>query len=224
MNDINEYLKSYIPVIDFLAEILGRNSEIVLHDLTNLDSSILAIKNNHITKRTVGDPATDYVLRVVKDGIDETVPFSINYRGITKRDNGLIRSASLYIRYKNQLVGMICVNTDETIFSEINQHMEALEVLMSTYKQNETKPSPIVENVSRSVEEMANNAVLDTSVKKGITPRSFKPDDKFETIENLFDGGFFLLKGSVQEIARLLNISEPTVYRYLQTIKESKPK
>lgn len=219
MNEIHEYLQSFIPVIDFLAEILGRNSEIVLHDLTNLDSSIIAIKNNHITKRKVGDPATDYVLRVVKQGIDEKTPFTINYRGITRRDNGQIRSASLYIRYKGKLVGMICVNTDETVFSEVKSHLDALDVLLSTYKQNENKPSPIMEYVSRSVEEMANNAILDLSVERGITPSKFKPDDKFTIVETLYNNGFFLLKGGVQEVARLLDISEPTVYRYIQSIR-----
>lgn len=213
-----EYLKRYIPFVDFLAEILGKNSEIVLHDLTDLDSSILAIRNNYITKREVGDPATDYVLKTVKEGIDDDSEYSINYRGITNRDNKQLKSASLYIRYEGSLVGMICVNTDESIFNEINKNLETLEVLLRTYK-HEEEHTVTNESLSRSIEEMAENTVYEMSIAKGIPVTKFKQDDKYETISLLYDNGFFLLKGAVPEIAKILKISEPTVYRYLQTIK-----
>lgn len=219
-NNATEYLKKYIPIIDFLAEILGKNSEIVLHDLTNLDSSILAIKNNYLTKRKVGDPATDYVLRMVKQGIDEESDYSINYRGISNRDNKKLKSASLYIRRNRELIGMICVNTDETIFDEISNNITTIERLLHTYKQSDKNEPTTNETFSRSIEEMAENEVMEMSIAKGgISVNSFKQEDKFEVIMALHDSGFFLLKGSVPEIARILHISEPTVYRYLQNIK-----
>ncbi len=212
-----EYLKTFIPVVNFLSEILGKNSEIVLHDLTNLDSSILAIRNNYLTKRKVGDPATDYVLRMVKEGIDDTSDYSINYRGISNRDNKKLKSASLYIRKDKELIGMICVNTDETIFDELTQTFDRL---LHSYKQNEETSELTQETFSNSIEEMAENAVMEMSIAKGgISANSFKQDDKYEVIQQLHDSGFFLLKGSVPEIAKILHISEPTVYRYLQNIK-----
>lgn len=215
--NINQHLKSYIPFIDFLSEILGKNSEIVLHDLTNLDSSILAIKNNYLTKRKVGDPATDYVLKMVKEGIDDKSNYSINYRGISNRDNRKLKSASFYIRHEGKLIGMICVNTDETIFDELSN---SIEQLLRSYKQHDDKSELTNETFSSSISEMAENAVMEMSIAKGgISAGSFKQDDKFEVITNLFDAGFFLLKGSVPEIAKILHISEPTVYRYLQNIK-----
>ena len=93
-----EFLKSHIPLIDFLAELLGKNSEIVLHDLTNLDSSIIAIRNNYITKRDIGAPATDYVLRTLKTGINENLDFNVGYREISNRDHKQLHSASYYLR------------------------------------------------------------------------------------------------------------------------------
>lgn len=211
-----EYLKTFIPIVNFLAEILGKNSEIVLHDLTNLDSSILAIHNNYLTKRKVGDPATDYVLKVVKEGIDEKLNYSINYRGISNRDNKKLKSSSFYIRHEGKLIGMICINTDETIFDELTATVDRL---LHSYRPTDEK-QPIHETFSRSIEEMAENAVMEMSIAKGgISPGSFKQEDKFEVITNLHDSGFFLLKGAVPEIARLLYISEPTVYRYVQNVK-----
>ena len=222
MNENNtNFLNHYIPFVDFLAEILGRNSEIVLHNLKDLDSSVIAIRNNHISKRQVGDPATDYVLRMVKQGIDNQKNYSLNYRDISNRDNQKIKSASLYLRNNKEIVGMICVNTDETLFTEIEKSVDALELLLGTYKNNRNKDNVSRETVSRSVEEMAENIVMELSVQKGISINKFKQEDKYEAIEILYDNGFFLLKGAVPEASAILKISEPTVYRYLQNIKGS---
>lgn len=218
--DARKYLETFIPMIDFLAELLGKNSEIVLHDLTNLDSSVVAIRNNYITKREIGAPATDYVLRALKAGINDTVDYTIHYREVSNREHKQLRSASYYLRKDGELFGMICVNTDEAVFKQLNQSMDAIELLLRTYKQHQPEEqSAIPESFSRSIEEMAENTVLELSVAKGIPVDKFKQDDKFETIEVLYDSGFFLLKGAVPEIARILKISEPTVYRYLQNVK-----
>lgn len=220
-----EYLQSFIPLIDFLAELLGKNSEIVLHDLTNLDSSILAIRNNYITKREVGAPATDYVLRTLKQGINENLDYTVGYREVSNRDHKQLHSASYYLRFKGELVGMICVNTDESVFKELSKSIDTLEVLLRTYrKQDSEQHSAIPESFSRSIEEMAQNTVMDVSISKGVPVERFKQEDKFDVIEALYDSGFFLLKGAVPEIAKILKISEPTVYRYLQNVKSKENK
>lgn len=219
------YLESYIPWVNFLAELLGKNSEIVLHDLTNLDSSILAIRNNYITRREVGAPATDYVLRTLKQGINENLDYTVGYREVSNRDHKQLHSASFYLRLDGELVGMICVNTDESVFNEIEKSMDALEVLLRTYqKKQPQEQSTIPESFSRSIEEMAQNTVIDISISKGVPLERFKQDDKFDVIVALYDSGFFLLKGAVPEIAKLLKISEPTVYRYLQNVKSKDSK
>ncbi|MGM0602449.1 MAG: PAS domain-containing protein, partial [Bacillota bacterium] len=43
----SEYLNNYKPLVKFLAEVLGENCEVVLHDLNNLENSIIAIENGH---------------------------------------------------------------------------------------------------------------------------------------------------------------------------------
>ena len=65
---MNPLLKPYLPLVDFLAVVLGKNTEIVLHDVLDIDKSIIAIGNNHISGRVVGSPATNLVLKILKDG------------------------------------------------------------------------------------------------------------------------------------------------------------
>ena len=63
-----EYVREFIPFVDFLADILGPSSEVVLNDLLDLNHSVVAIRNSHISHRQVGDPATDLALRTMKAG------------------------------------------------------------------------------------------------------------------------------------------------------------
>ena len=64
--DYNNVLKTYIPLVDFIAGIVGPNCEVVLHDLSNVDESIVAIRNNHISGRKVGGPLTNLGLKLLK--------------------------------------------------------------------------------------------------------------------------------------------------------------
>ena len=55
---MNPYLQSFLPMVDFLAEVLGKDAEIVLHDVLDIDKSIVAIANSHISGRAVGSRET----------------------------------------------------------------------------------------------------------------------------------------------------------------------
>ena len=46
-------------------------------------------------------------------------------------------------------------------------------------------------------------------------------DRKLKLIEEFNRKGVFLVKGTVQKIAKLLDISEPSIYRYLSKIKDT---
>ena len=47
-------LESYKVLVDFLADYLGENTEVVLHDLSDCQSSIVAIRNGDISGRELG--------------------------------------------------------------------------------------------------------------------------------------------------------------------------
>ena len=61
-------LKPYMKMVDFLSNIFGSNTEIVLHDLSDYKKSIISIKNGHISGRKEGDSITDLLLKMIIDG------------------------------------------------------------------------------------------------------------------------------------------------------------
>ena len=54
MSHINAYLKKYIPLVDFLAEVFGDDAEVVLQDVSDFNNSVISIRNNHISGRKLG--------------------------------------------------------------------------------------------------------------------------------------------------------------------------
>ncbi|MBT4874131.1 MAG: histidine kinase, partial [Desulfobacula sp.] len=51
----DEIIESYLPMVDFIANVYGKNCEVILHDLRKLENSIIAIRNNQVTGRNVND-------------------------------------------------------------------------------------------------------------------------------------------------------------------------
>lgn len=48
-----------------LGAALGKDCEVVLHDLRYPDESVIAIANGDISSRKVGAPATDFILKLM---------------------------------------------------------------------------------------------------------------------------------------------------------------
>ncbi|MCD2255544.1 helix-turn-helix transcriptional regulator [Agrilactobacillus fermenti] len=230
--DVKTFIRSYIPMVDFIAEILGKNSEVVLNDLTNLDHSIIAIRNNHISHRQVGDPASDLALRTVKAGRKEQRDFIANYRGVS--DNQVtLRSSTYFLRFEGKIVAMICINTDDSCFDQLQS---SLDRVLNAYRPSEaelrdldTTPETIqktatshnyeYEHLTTSSENYAKQIVDAYLQEKGLQLAYMKRTDKIECVRRLYEQGFFQLKDSVVDTAKALSASEPSVYRYLQTVK-----
>jgi predicted transcriptional regulator YheO len=68
-----QYLLSLFPVANCVADFMGPNVEAVLHRLSDLEHSIVKIRNGHVTGRKVGDSMTDFSLHMITEankGID----------------------------------------------------------------------------------------------------------------------------------------------------------
>ena len=59
-------MESLKTVVDGIAGTFGPRCEVVLHDLSTLDHSIIKIANGHVTGRTIGGSITDQGLRQLR--------------------------------------------------------------------------------------------------------------------------------------------------------------
>ena len=68
--EMHHELDKLIPIADAITNLFGENTEVVIHDFKNLESSIVYISGD-VTHREIGAPATNLVLNGLKNNIDK---------------------------------------------------------------------------------------------------------------------------------------------------------
>lgn len=215
----SRFIAPYINMVDFLADFLGDNTEVVLHDFTDLEHSVVKIRNGHISGRDEGYPATDFVMRILNDP-SRTDPYICNYRSAAKNKEH-IKSASFFIRdNNNKIVGMLCINSDiEQLIDMQNYIGSIINGINGGFHNGYTGDAS--ENLGQSI-----NEIIDSSIERALAKHSPREEglsiaEKEEAIAEMNAEGVFLLKGAVSKVAAALSISEPTLYRYLKKAKSA---
>jgi len=214
---LNQYIKKYISIADFLGEVLGKNTEIILHDLTNYQKSIVYIINGNISGRKIGDSITDLMLDFILSESKGNKQFICNYN--SKNVEGkLLYSSTYFIRDdSNKIVGALGLNSD---YQDVKNSLSFLTSLLPNYVDDKIASLNIIkENLSSDGQELTLNKI-DTIVNQfNVVPTRMTPVEKTEVISALNECGIFNIRGSVQEVATKLQMSEPSIYRYIKKIK-----
>lgn len=212
---MNPSLKKYLPLVDFLAEVFGEDAEVVLHDVTDVDRSVVAIRNGHISGRCVGAPATNVVLKIMKDGTENAIDYLTNYQGLSANGKAL-RSSTYFLHDDDRhLIGILCVNIDTSRLEQFRDYLNSVVQIKHDLNSNER-----VERFSGTVEELAYASIETVINAAGVSPQRMSQDEKIEIVRQLNDDGVFLLKGAISRIAARLEVSEATIYRYLNCVKK----
>ncbi len=219
----------YIQLVDFLAQCFDENTEIVLHDFKDINHSIIKIHNGHISGRTVGGPMTSFALSKLKDKGKEGPPYYVNYLSMSR--NGMpLRCNSFFIldRHGNPR-GMLCINIDVTKYRQAAELLQKLAFIPSTEpkeKENNVNDSNnnfnSIEALHLSARDVIDEIIYDVTQSREISVERLTANEKVEIVRRLNEEKFFLIKGAVSEVASILNISIPTVYRYLSKINKGK--
>jgi len=214
---LNKYINKYISIADFLAEVLGSNTEVILHDLTDYQKSIVYIVNGHISGRKIGDSITDLMLEFILSESKGNKQFICNYN--SKNIEGkLLYSSTYFIRDdSNKIVGALGLNSD---YQEVKNSLSFLTSLLPNYVDDKLSSLNIIkENLSSDGQELTLNKI-DTIIDQfNVTPTRMTPKEKTEVMKALEECGIFNIRGSVQEVANKLAMSEPSIYRYIKKIR-----
>ncbi|MFV0441073.1 MAG: transcriptional regulator [Lachnospirales bacterium] len=217
---MNKALENYVGLVDFLADFLGEDVEVALHDFTDLENSVAAIRNGHISGRDIGAPATDLVLKILKENNDNknNKKYITGYKSQSVSGKTL-KSATYFIRNKtNYIEGMLCINMN---IDKMVQMQSFLEKFIGI---SETQPAEgfLSETLSQSSEDLRFTVIQKVVDTYALPPDRMDQDEKIEIVEKLNNMGVFLVKGAVFEVSKALAVSEATVYRYLSKIKKKK--
>lgn len=234
-------ITSYMPLVDFLGKLIGPHCEVVLHDLTSPERSVVGIANGYISGRNVGAPLTDFALRMIKEKAHVSVDFLHEYEGALK-NGATARSSTFFIKDdRAELVGMLCFNVDMTRLQGL--HEELGKVLSSYLNHNGASgapgspqgavaspfpgaptPSPVhpgeSETFSESIEDLMGSSIAKAIAPYGLPPNRLSPAEREEVVESLYKRGFFQLRGAVEHVAGAFALSEATIYRCLKSVQK----
>lgn len=213
--------------IDFLKRLakgiaaqFGEKCEVVVHDLSAADHTILAIENGHVTNRKVGDGPSHVVLDALKAGHDQ-IADQVAY--LTKTQDGrVLKSTTIYIRdEEGQVIGIFSINYD---ISELLVAERAVQSLLNhtseeqAKKESESAPK-IPQNVNQLLFELIEQSV---QVAGGKPPALMTKEEKKKALQYLSDAGAFLITKSGDHISNYFGISKYTLYSYIDAKGQSK--
>lgn len=212
--NIHPVLVSIIPIVKTIAEMFGKNCEVVLHDLGRPQNSVIAIENGYITGRKIGDPITDFALSSWSQGGFRNTREDkvINYKTKTK-DGRILKSSSVFIKdEKENIVGCFCVNYDMTGYLMFDKTMKEF----CTFTElNGEKEETFINDVDEILDNIINKAIEETNKPVSLMQKK----DNLRVVKSVEKKGGFMVKGSVDQLALKLNVSRFTIYNYLDEIK-----
>jgi predicted transcriptional regulator YheO len=205
---VDPIIEKFIPLVKGISKTFGKNCEVVLHEFKDLKNSIVAIENGHVTGRDLNSPMTQISLEKVREGtVNEDI---INYSE-KNIDGRVLKSSTMFIKNDaGEFIGCLCINIDITDFiaakNVINDIMRIGEV--DTEKPSKNKVNIILSDiVKETIDELGRPIIY------------LSKDEKVLIVKKLDHQGAFLIKGAIDYVAEVLQVSKYTIYNYLDEIK-----
>ena len=139
----------------------------------------------------------------------------------------------MFIKHNSKLVGMLCINFDDSRYLAASENVLRLchpdifiddHIAPQQAEPGDPFPRAVpatTESFHNSIDAVAGDAVGRELIRLGVTADRLTPDERMQIIASLENGGIFLLKGAVKDVADALHCSQASVYRYLSQIKRT---
>ena len=208
---VEEPFKKYIDLADMLGKMFAPFVEVIVHDLRMPESSIIAIYNGHITGRKVGDGASDLGLRRIKGEVPDKI---INYKNESPAGLAL-KSSTLAIKDNDgNVIGSFALNMNIDYFVQVSK---LIEPLLAT-EAPQYLPRKEDYGIGNSKQKIT-SIIQDYVLKHGTSYKIMSPKQRKELIGYLVKNDVFELKNAISILSKTLNISRPTIYKYVDQFK-----
>lgn len=192
-----------------LHELLGPMCEVVVHDFTDLEHSIVHIAGD-VTKRAIGGAATDLILECVQTGATQK---DLHGYGTSLPGGRIMKSSTIFLRdERERALGALCVNLDVTDFVAFRNRLNSFVHTQDSERMTETLSDNLFETVQ--------SAVAETLYESGRSLHAMNREETIELVATLEQKGLFQVKRAVPMVADMLGLSRATVYNYLRRGRE----
>ncbi len=191
-----------------LCRTIGPQCEVVIHDLADMEHSIVWIMGT-VTGRTVGGCMTSRGLSLVSSGYVED---DFNYTTRT-RDGVMVRSSLVFVKdARGRPVASVEINFDTSPFVAFRNTLEALADPAEDYDFQDA----FIDDAPQLLETMLQEAVE----LIGIPVPQMSKADRLRVVQILDEAGGFELRKAVPAVASYLNVTRFTIHNYLNEIRD----
>lgn len=187
-----------------LVATLGNQCEVVIHDLYDLEQSLVWIEGN-VTGRKPGAPMTDLGIEKIQKGETDDL---LNYRTEMPDGKELKSSSTFIVNDAGEVIGAFCINWDVTILNTAQQILDSMTQFTLDTSLNET----FVEDATEIIERTVDSYVLERGKPLSLMNKT----DKVGLVQYLNQKGIMQLQRAVPILADLLGVTRQTIYNYLE--------
>jgi len=210
------------PLVPMLAAMAGPHLEVVLHDVSKQENSVIAIANGHISGRGVGSsvlegPQNDKGFAAAtriksKEGAVHSIVE--DYVTVTA-DGRELRSASAIFRdASGEPFATLCLNADLSGFQAAHGWLSHMLKPMVQAAAPATVAASSESQMDTLMEDIISEAVGPVGSTESLTR-----EEKIQAVGAMQRRGLFIAKGGVERAAAALRVSRFTIYNYMEQLR-----
>ena len=206
----HQIFEHYIRVGEIIAEKFSPYLEVIIHDLQDPVHSIIAIFNNHITGRKIGDGTSDIGYKKLANKLPNKI---VNYEN-TSPSGAKLKSSTLTIRNGHgKIIGSMAFNFDLTPFENVQEFFNTITKTSKSKLDDFPKQEQFfVWSVRDDLEQALNKYII----ANGLQGKALTRKDKLKVVVLMKKEGHIKKRGAMSILSELLAITRPTLYKYLK--------
>lgn len=203
-------LRSYLHIAEGIAEFWGESCEVIVHNLSQLDASVIKIINGRHSGPLEGATISDTALAYAHKMMEEPSLRHVTYFAKTKQGESYKAMICAIEGERRNIIGLLCVHFYLTA---------PFHTLLQTFSpEPKDAGTGLLDTFVDNSEELMLSALTEAKkVVYGNLSISSANKNK-EIISLLHQKGIFNLKDSVITIANHLGISKNTVYLHIRNM------
>lgn len=222
---------TYVSLMNFMSKAIGPDFEISLIDTRNGKNKIIAMSYGNISGRHIGDDDISPIIeKTIENKEYENSDYIANQLTYS-RDGKPLRTSLFFIKDdKNNLDGIMCLNFDDSKYIEFGRKLLEIchpdDFISNRLKASRKEESVFLGDViEQEGEKMKLESTIENIVDEELSSIEIPLDrltqeEKIEIVKKLDNIGIFMMKGSVAILSKKLDVSQASVYRYINLARE----
>lgn len=209
--------------MSFISKAIGPDFEISLIDTKDGKNRIIAMEYGNISGRHVGEEISPLLKKSIENKEYETTDYIANMTTYAKSGKPLRTSVFFIKDEDNNLEGIMCINFDDSRYEELGKkimflcHPDYYTEHRITKQSDSSDINGDYKDVGESMTiEETIESIVDNELNEVLIPvERLTQDEKIQIVKNLDNKGVFMMKGSVGIFSKKLDVSQASVYRYI---------